>query len=105
MKDVEDQVGGSITLSEDKATVLMGRMRMPSLSLHGIEGVLRNDDFERGWGRCRHGGGSKSRRIAPIYAVLLRGTEAEPAKPSTRTDSRAMLVTSDRPARHGAKHG
>ena len=38
MKDVEDQVGGSVNLSQDKATVLMGRMRMPSLSLHGIGG-------------------------------------------------------------------
>ncbi|KAL7284561.1 hypothetical protein ACG7TL_001853 [Trametes sanguinea] len=37
--DVEEAVGAPITLSDDKATVLMGRMRMPSLSLHGIEGA------------------------------------------------------------------
>ncbi|KAI8989637.1 CNDP dipeptidase [Trametes punicea] len=39
IKDVEEAVGAPITLSDDKATVLMGRMRMPSLSLHGIEGA------------------------------------------------------------------
>ncbi|TFK53202.1 CNDP dipeptidase [Heliocybe sulcata] len=38
--DVEDAVGGKIAISADKATVLMGRMRMPSLSLHGIEGAF-----------------------------------------------------------------
>ncbi|KAH9847041.1 CNDP dipeptidase [Lenzites betulinus] len=38
IKDVEDAVGAPITLSNDKATVLMGRMRLPSLSLHNIEG-------------------------------------------------------------------
>ncbi|KAH8930481.1 glutamate carboxypeptidase protein [Atractiella rhizophila] len=33
-------VGASTTLSEDKITTLMGRMRYPSLSLHGIEGAF-----------------------------------------------------------------
>ncbi len=39
VKDVEDAVGAPITLSDDKVTLLMGRMREPSLSLHGIEGA------------------------------------------------------------------
>ncbi|KAK7059792.1 CNDP dipeptidase [Favolaschia claudopus] len=38
--DVESAAGGKIALSDDKATVLMGRMRLPSLSLHGIEGAF-----------------------------------------------------------------
>lgn len=38
--DVEAAAGGSIALSADKATVLMGRMRNPSLSLHGVEGAF-----------------------------------------------------------------
>ncbi|KAL0945990.1 hypothetical protein HGRIS_012268 [Hohenbuehelia grisea] len=38
--DVEESVGAPITLSDDKTTVLMGRMRSPSLSLHGIEGAF-----------------------------------------------------------------
>ncbi|KAJ7035849.1 hypothetical protein C8F04DRAFT_1096925 [Mycena alexandri] len=38
--DVEGAAGGKIALSEDKTTVLMGRMRLPSLSLHGIEGAF-----------------------------------------------------------------
>jgi Cys-Gly metallodipeptidase DUG1 len=29
-----------VALSSDKATVLMGRMRQPSLSLHGIQGAF-----------------------------------------------------------------
>jgi Cys-Gly metallodipeptidase DUG1 len=33
-------VGAPIALSDDKVTVLMGRMREPSLSLHGIEGAF-----------------------------------------------------------------
>jgi Cys-Gly metallodipeptidase DUG1 len=38
--DVEHSAGASIALSNDKSTVLMGRMREPSLSLHGIEGAF-----------------------------------------------------------------
>ena len=40
IQDVEESVGASIALSDDKAAVLMGRMRFPSLSLHGIEGAF-----------------------------------------------------------------
>ncbi|KAK1230508.1 hypothetical protein PQX77_006436 [Marasmius sp. AFHP31] len=38
--DVESAIGASTTLSSDKVEVAMGRMRMPSLSLHGIEGAF-----------------------------------------------------------------
>lgn len=38
--DVEAAAGASIALSSDKIEVLMGRMRQPSLSLHGIEGAF-----------------------------------------------------------------
>ncbi|KAN0111744.1 hypothetical protein V8E52_008124 [Russula decolorans] len=40
IEDVEYSAGAKITISEDKATALMGRMRSPSLSLHGIEGAF-----------------------------------------------------------------
>ena len=40
MGDVEESAGASIALSDDKAKVLMGRMRYPSLSIHGIEGAF-----------------------------------------------------------------
>lgn len=40
IKDIEDSVGASIALSDDKVEVLMGRMRNPCLSLHGIEGAF-----------------------------------------------------------------
>ncbi|KAJ6477953.1 CNDP dipeptidase [Mycena vulgaris] len=36
--DVESAADAPIALSADKTTILMGRMRFPSLSLHGIEG-------------------------------------------------------------------
>ncbi len=36
--DIEQAAGAKIALSDDKVTVLMGRMRLPSLSIHGIEG-------------------------------------------------------------------
>ena len=38
--DIEHSAGASIALSSDKSTVLMGRMRESSLSLHGIEGAF-----------------------------------------------------------------
>ena len=40
MQDLEKAAGGPIAISDDKATVLMARMRNPSLSLHGIEGAF-----------------------------------------------------------------
>ncbi|KAJ7621054.1 hypothetical protein FB45DRAFT_928219 [Roridomyces roridus] len=40
IEDVESSVGAKIALSADKTQVLMGRMRSPSLSLHGIEGAF-----------------------------------------------------------------
>ena len=38
--DIEEAVGASIALSDDKTQVIMGRMRQPSLSIHGIEGAF-----------------------------------------------------------------
>ncbi|KAF7799503.1 hypothetical protein EIP86_010738 [Pleurotus ostreatoroseus] len=38
--DLESAAGGKIAISNDKSTVLMARMRNPSLSLHGIEGAF-----------------------------------------------------------------
>lgn len=40
IEDVEHSAGAKISISDDKVTALMGRMRSPSLSLHGIEGAF-----------------------------------------------------------------
>ncbi|KAN0062566.1 hypothetical protein ACQY0O_005098 [Thecaphora frezii] len=40
LSDVEGATGSKTTISSDKATALMSRMRYPSLSLHGIEGAF-----------------------------------------------------------------
>ncbi|GJJ14581.1 hypothetical protein Clacol_008847 [Clathrus columnatus] len=40
ISDVEGVLGGKLTVSSDKETVLMNRMRYPSLSIHGIEGAF-----------------------------------------------------------------
>ncbi|PPQ74164.1 hypothetical protein CVT26_006768 [Gymnopilus dilepis] len=40
ISDIEEAAGASIALSSDKVSVLMGRMRSPSLSIHGIEGAF-----------------------------------------------------------------
>jgi len=40
IQDLEKATGGEIVLSTDKVHVLMGRMREPSLSIHGIEGAF-----------------------------------------------------------------
>lgn len=39
-QDIEGAVGGKVLISEDKTTLLMARMRYPSLSIHGIEGAF-----------------------------------------------------------------
>ena len=38
--DIEEAVGASIALSDDRTQVIMGRMRQSSLSIHGIEGAF-----------------------------------------------------------------
>lgn len=38
--DINGATGSKTTISDDKEKVLMGRMRYPSLSLHGIEGAF-----------------------------------------------------------------
>ena len=38
--DLEAAAGGHIAVSDDKATVIVARMRNPSLSIHGIEGAF-----------------------------------------------------------------
>jgi Cys-Gly metallodipeptidase DUG1 len=38
--DLEAAAGGHIAVSDDKCTVIMARMRNPSLSIHGIEGAF-----------------------------------------------------------------
>ncbi|KAI3477706.1 hypothetical protein L1887_60525 [Cichorium endivia] len=40
LSDIEGATGSKTTVSDDKAAVLMGRMRYPCLSLHGIEGAF-----------------------------------------------------------------
>jgi Cys-Gly metallodipeptidase DUG1 len=40
IEDVEVSAGAKVAISEDKTSALMGRMRYPSLSLHGIEGAF-----------------------------------------------------------------
>ncbi|RSH79642.1 uncharacterized protein EHS24_009294 [Apiotrichum porosum] len=40
MADIHAAVGGDVTISEDTVKTLMGRMRNPSLSIHGIEGAF-----------------------------------------------------------------
>ncbi|KAF8869810.1 glutamate carboxypeptidase [Infundibulicybe gibba] len=40
ISDIEASAGASIAVSSEKVEVLMGRMRYPSLSIHGIEGAF-----------------------------------------------------------------
>jgi len=40
IQDIEEATGAPIALSSDEVEVLMGKMRHPSLSLHGIEGAF-----------------------------------------------------------------
>ncbi|KAG5637215.1 hypothetical protein H0H81_005378 [Sphagnurus paluster] len=40
IEDIEESAGAKIAIADDKIDALMGRMRFPSLSLHGIEGAF-----------------------------------------------------------------
>lgn len=40
LDDINSATGSKTTISEDKATMLMSRMRYPSLSIHGIQGAF-----------------------------------------------------------------
>ena len=40
VQDLEQTVGAAIGLSDDRVTLLMGRLRYLSLSLHGINGAF-----------------------------------------------------------------
>ncbi|KAJ7462960.1 hypothetical protein FB451DRAFT_1562382 [Mycena latifolia] len=46
--DVEGAAGAPIALSADKVRVFMGRMRLPSLPLHGIEGAFAGPGAKTG---------------------------------------------------------
>jgi len=39
ISDLDEEVGASISLTDDRVEMLMARMRLPSLSLHGISGA------------------------------------------------------------------
>jgi len=39
ISDLEEEVGAPISLTNDRVEMLMDRMRLPSLSLHGISGA------------------------------------------------------------------
>ena len=40
ISDLDEATGAHVGLSDDPVEILLGRMRYPSLSLHGIEGAF-----------------------------------------------------------------
>ena len=40
ISDLDEATGAHVGLSDDRVEILLGRMRYPSLSLHGIEGAF-----------------------------------------------------------------
>ncbi|KAI0826074.1 CNDP dipeptidase [Irpex lacteus] len=86
--DLEAAAGGKIAISDDKSTVIMARMRNPSLSIHGIEGA-----FSGGGAKTvipATVGGKFSIRLVPpqkpddIRAKVEKFLEAEFAKLNTK---------------------
>ncbi|KDQ12420.1 hypothetical protein BOTBODRAFT_34393 [Botryobasidium botryosum FD-172 SS1] len=55
VQDVESAVGAAVARSDDKSELLMGRMRYPSLSLHGIEGAFSAPGAKTVIPACVHG--------------------------------------------------
>ncbi|KIM92403.1 hypothetical protein PILCRDRAFT_122062 [Piloderma croceum F 1598] len=82
--DIEESAGSATALSSDKATVLMGRMRYPSLSIHGIEGAFHGVGAKTVI--PAHVGGKFSIRLVPpqtpenINPLVVSYLEAEFAK-------------------------
>ncbi|PSR72136.1 hypothetical protein PHLCEN_2v11984 [Hermanssonia centrifuga] len=88
VQDLEASAGGKIAISDDKSTVLMARMRNPSLSLHGIEGAFSGVGAKTVIPATV--GGKFSLRLVPpqqpddIRAKVERYLEAEFAKLNTK---------------------
>ncbi|KAL1939469.1 hypothetical protein VTO73DRAFT_10025 [Trametes versicolor] len=106
--DVDETAGASIALSDDKATVLMGRMRMPALSLHGIEGA-----FSGPGGKtvipARVNGKFSLRLVPPqtpasIAALVVKHVEEEFAKLNSKNTLKIELVGGGMPWVEDYKH-
>ncbi|KAI0357857.1 CNDP dipeptidase [Trametes cingulata] len=108
LQDVEAAVGAPITISDDKAAVLMGRMRMPSLSLHGIEGAFSGPGGKTVIPACVTG--HFSLRIVPpqtpeaIDALVRKHLEAEFAKLKSKNKLKIENAGSGRPWAADYKH-
>jgi len=106
--DIEAAVGAPIALSDDKIQVLMGRMRQPSLSIHGIEGAF-------------YGSGAKtvipakvtgkfSIRLVPpqtpdtVAPLVVQYLEAEFAKLNSKNKLRVYLEHGGKPWVANIKH-
>ncbi len=86
--DIEHSAGASIALSNDKSTVIMGRMRESSLSLHGIEGAFSAPGMKTVIPSCVSG--KFSIRLVPnqtpdlVNPLVVKYLEAEFAKLGTK---------------------
>jgi Cys-Gly metallodipeptidase DUG1 len=84
VSDFESAIGGKVTLSQDKAAVLMGRMRYPSLSIHGVEGAFSGAGSKTVIPACVKG--KFSIRLVPnmtpdqVFPIVKKYLEAEFAK-------------------------
>lgn len=83
-KDLSTAVGAEVLLSDDKCQTLMGRMREPSLSIHGFEGAFSAPGSKTVIPACVHG--KFSIRLVPnmtpdeVESLVKRYLEAEFAK-------------------------
>lgn len=81
--------GAKITLSGDKASVLMGRMRSPSLSLHGIEGAF-------------YGAGAKT--VIPAKVAGKFSIRLVPPQTPEKVDALVIKYLQDEFAKLGSKN-
>ncbi|KAJ6545628.1 hypothetical protein B0H19DRAFT_285850 [Mycena capillaripes] len=106
-KDVESAAGGR-SLSVDKTQVLMGRMCLPSLSLHGIEGAFAGPGAKTVI-PAKVGGKYSIRLVPPqtpaaVEPLVVQYLESEFAKLGSKTRMEVELLHSGKPWMADWKH-
>ncbi|KAJ6545630.1 hypothetical protein B0H19DRAFT_1168109 [Mycena capillaripes] len=108
VQDVESAAGGKIALSADKTQVLMGRMRHPSLSLHGIEGAFAGPGAKTVI-PAKVGGKFSIRLVPPqtpaaVEPLVVKYLESEFAKLGSKNRMEVELLHSGKPWMADWKH-
>ncbi|KAH7925338.1 CNDP dipeptidase [Leucogyrophana mollusca] len=106
--DIEHAAGGKIAISSNKEAVLMGRMRYPSLSIHGIEGAF-SEVGAKTVIPAKVGGKFSIRLVPPqtpenVNPLVISYLEAEFAKLNSKNKLQVEYIHGGKPWVTNPKH-